>query len=225
MIVLGIETSTAVCSAALVMDTTLLGEYRLNIKNIHASRLLPIIQSLLDDCKLSIKNIDGIAISIGPGSFTGLRIGLAVAKGLAISHNKKLVAIPSLEAYILFAPIKEGLICPVVSARSGEYYIAKYQRLNYIDELTEDIRIVPQDHLIDHIPSKGFVLSNDFQLENYDLIKRRCNLFPECFRLPSAFSVALLGQKKLRNNEYDNIDFLEPAYYQNFVAGKPKPII
>ncbi len=98
MIVLGIETATQGCGAALTRDGQLICEYRSQLKNAHERVLAPAIEHLVQDANIQMAEIAGIAVSIGPGSFTGLRIGLATAKGIAYATERPIVAVPTLEA-------------------------------------------------------------------------------------------------------------------------------
>ena len=98
MIVLGIETATAVCAVALVDDDVVRAERRYEIPQAHSEKLMECVDDCLKSAGLALSSIDGIAISIGPGSFTGLRIGLSVAKGLAFATDKPVVGVPTLEA-------------------------------------------------------------------------------------------------------------------------------
>src|SRR5262245_52075822 len=93
----------------------------------HARTLLPLIDAALAAAGVGLRQLDLLAVSIGPGSFTGLRIGLSVAKGLALATGLPVVGVPTLEAYALHVGPRPGLICPVLDARKGEVYGAVFR--------------------------------------------------------------------------------------------------
>jgi tRNA threonylcarbamoyladenosine biosynthesis protein TsaB len=128
MKVLAIETATIAGSAAVVDDELgLIGEVRVDVRVAHAERLMPSIQWLMESSRTSIKDIDAFAISIGPGSFTGLRIGLSTAKGLAYAAKKPLVPVRTLDAFARTLPYCRHMICPMFDARRNEVYAAFYK--------------------------------------------------------------------------------------------------
>ncbi len=127
MKVLGIDTSTRACSVALVCEYDgLLAEYTLRDKRTHSEKLMPLVDKVLSDGRVDLSELSGISAVIGPGSFTGLRIGLATAQGLTTGYNLDLVGVPTLDVLAYGRPIK-GLICPVLDARKGEVYTCLYQ--------------------------------------------------------------------------------------------------
>lgn len=165
MKVLGIDTATATASVALVDDGRLVGEavhpngsgadgarIRLEKPN-HAEILLPLIGQLLQGTGLSLVDVSALAVSIGPGSFTGLRIGLSTVKGLAYGWGIPVVGVPTLEAVAARVTKWEGLICPVLDARKREVYAALFRRRSEtIERLTEDLLCTPEQ-MIERIGS------------------------------------------------------------------------
>lgn len=127
MKILGIDSSATVASVAVCEDERLLAEYTVNNGNTHSETLLPMIQAALAALSLSISDIDLFAVSSGPGSFTGVRIGAATLKGLAFASGKPCVGISTLHALALnLLPVK-GLICPVMNARRSQVYTALFR--------------------------------------------------------------------------------------------------
>ena len=127
MKVLGIDTATMMGSIGLIDDEGAIAEYSLNIRATHSERLMPAIDRLLKDSGIMPKDIDGFAVSIGPGSFTGLRIGLATVKGFAMGCNKPVAAVSTLEALAFNLAYAEYLICPILDARRNEVYAAMFK--------------------------------------------------------------------------------------------------
>jgi tRNA threonylcarbamoyladenosine biosynthesis protein TsaB len=127
MKILAIDTSSMVASAAIMDEEKLAAEYIINHEKTHSEQLMPIIEELLESCGINIEEIDAIAVSSGPGSFTGLRIGGATAKGLAHAHNKKLIGVPTLDGLAFNLPYCQGIICPIMDARRNQVYTALYK--------------------------------------------------------------------------------------------------
>lgn len=128
MMILGIESASLVASAALVQDGTLLAEYTLNSKKTHSQTLLPMIEEISEavGIRSHLETLDGIAIAKGPGSFTGLRIGSATAKGIAMTLDKPILAVPTLDAMAFQLYGVSGLICPIMDARRMQVYTGIY---------------------------------------------------------------------------------------------------
>lgn len=126
MIILGIESASMVASVALVADGITMAEYTVNFKKTHSQTLLPMIDQMVSMVGLELKNLDGIAVSGGPGSFTGLRIGSATAKGLGLALNKPLLHVPTLDAMAYGFFGTSSLLCPMMDARRNQVYTGLY---------------------------------------------------------------------------------------------------
>jgi len=127
MKILGIESSGLVASVAVVQDAVLLGEYTTNFKKTHSQTLLPMLDELKKMIELDLNEVDAIAISAGPGSFTGLRIGSATAKGLGLALKKPIVEVPTLEGMAFQLWSSDSVICPIMDARRSQVYTAVYE--------------------------------------------------------------------------------------------------
>ncbi|MBR4725392.1 MAG: tRNA (adenosine(37)-N6)-threonylcarbamoyltransferase complex dimerization subunit type 1 TsaB [Lachnospiraceae bacterium] len=127
MLILGIESSGLTASAAVLDDEKLIAEYTVNNAMTHSQTLMPMIDSVMKSAGKEPEELDAIAISRGPGSFTGLRIGSATAKGLGLALNKPLVEVPTLDAmaYSLYG-ITDRIVCPIMDARRSEVYSGAY---------------------------------------------------------------------------------------------------
>ena len=127
MKILGLDSSGIVASVAVVEDDILVAEYTVNYKKTHSQTLLPMLDEIAKMTELDLNTIDAIAVAAGPGSFTGLRIGSATAKGLGLALKKPLVAVPTVEglAYNLYDT--QGLICPIMDARRNQVYTGIYE--------------------------------------------------------------------------------------------------
>ena len=127
MKILGIDASGMVASVAIVEDNIVVGEYSTNFKKTHSQTLLPMLEELKKMIALDLDTIDAIAVAAGPGSFTGLRIGSATAKGLGLALDKPLVGIPTVEALAYNLYDVNGLICPIMDARRKQVYTGIYR--------------------------------------------------------------------------------------------------
>ena len=127
MKILGLDSSGLVASVAIVEDNDLKGEYTVNYKKTHSQTLLPMLDEVAKMIELDLNSIDAIAVSGGPGSFTGLRMGAATGKGIALALDKKMVAVPTLKAMAYNVSETDCLICPVMDARRQHLYTALYR--------------------------------------------------------------------------------------------------
>ena len=128
MKVLAIESSAVTASVAIMTEDTLIAEYTINYKKIHSQTLLPMIDEICRMTETDVSDIDIVAVSDGPGSFTGLRIGAATGKGIALAKDKPMVAVPTLEAMAYNLMGDKRLICPVMDARRQHLYTDLMQK-------------------------------------------------------------------------------------------------
>ena len=141
MRILSVDTSTAACSIVLSVDGRLEGEVNVESEETHSVRLLPGIETLLRSCGCGIKDVDVFAVVCGPGSFTGVRIGLTTIKGLAESLAKPTIPVTAFEAWVEKFPEQEGILVPVIDARRGEIYGAVYSRSGAATEVLSPGRV------------------------------------------------------------------------------------
>lgn len=126
MKILGIESSSLVASVAIVTDGVLMAEYTVNFKKTHSQTLLPMLDEVCKMLELDLNTVDAIAVSGGPGSFTGLRIGSATAKGLGLALEKPLIHVPTVDAMAYNLYGTSALICPIMDARRNQVYTGLY---------------------------------------------------------------------------------------------------
>ena len=155
MKILGLDSSGIVASVAIVEDDVLIAEYTVNYKKTHSQTLLPMLDEIAKMTELDLNSIDAIAVAAGPGSFTGLRIGSATAKGLGLALKKPLIAIPTVEglAYNLYDI--PGLICPIMDARRKQVYTGIYRFTDHQLKVVEDQMAVPMETMIDKLNQRG----------------------------------------------------------------------
>ena len=131
MKILALDSSGLVASVALVQDENLLAEYTVNYKKTHSQTLLPMLDEIARMIELDLETVDAIAVAAGPGSFTGLRIGSATAKGLGLALKKPLIAVPTVEALAYNLYDVPGLVCPIMDARRNQVYTGIYRFENH----------------------------------------------------------------------------------------------
>ncbi len=154
MKILGIESAALVASVAIVENDSLLAEYSVNHKKTHSQTLLPMIDEIVKMTETDLNTLDAIAISGGPGSFTGLRIGSATAKGLGLALNVPLVHVPTVDAMAYTMYGFEGLICPILDAKRGQVYGGLYHFKNEF-EIVKPQCAIDLKEFIEEINSLG----------------------------------------------------------------------
>lgn len=198
MLILGIESSAGPASAAVVRDGSLLGEFFVNTRQTHSQTLLPMVESLLSSLSLKCSDLDCIAVANGPGSFTGVRIGVSCAKGLALPNNTPCCGISTLEGIAYGgAGLVGSVVCAVMDARRGQVYNALFEAAGSgITRLTED-RAVSIEELGRECLGYGerLVLFGDgAAVCHKEFAAWGARLAPEPVRFQRAGSVAALAQ-------------------------------
>jgi tRNA threonylcarbamoyladenosine biosynthesis protein TsaB len=215
MIILSLDTSATAASAALCDGERLLAEYTLNNGNTHSGTILPMVETLLDHFGISVDDIDIFAASMGPGSFTGVRIGAATLKGLAFGKNKPCVSVSTLEAIAENLCVLKGLICPVMNARRSQVYTALFRSDG--EKLT---RILPDSALsieeLDGLLSKYgepvAFCGDGYGITLASLEKTAAYPVPDRLRHQSAYSVAQVALRKYIAGEYTDDSKLTVTY-------------
>ena len=221
MKILAVDSSALVASAALCEDERLLAEYTLNNKNTHSETLLPMIESLLSFFSLEVGDVDIFAVSSGPGSFTGVRIGAATVKGLAFASGKPCVGVSTLEALAYNLRFYKGLICPVMNARRSQVYTALFRSDGKnVTRLMPDSAMAISELdavLADYSKGEEVALVGDgYNITEQGFYKTALRYVPERLRHQSAFSVAEVALKCYRDGNYGTdselcVDYLRPS--------------
>jgi len=216
--ILGIDTATKVAGVGIVDETGVLAESWLNTGKTHSQRLLPLLDNLLKTADISWDDIYGLAVTIGPGSFTGLRIGIATVQGLAQVLDKPVQGIVSLDALAENLTGVPGLICPILDARKNEVYTALYRyQDNQIERLSSYRALAPEVLLKELIPLEervtflgdGVYVYRDL-IENY--LRERAFFAPATQNLLRAAVVAGLGLKKFSQGQTGSLFEIKPFY-------------
>lgn len=230
MKILAIETSTMLGGVAVIDGATgLVAEVRLNVKSTHSERLMTEVDHILTQSAIRMADIDVFAISIGPGSFTGLRIGLSTVKGFSFATGKPIVAVPTLEALAWTFPFCRYPICPMFDARKKEVYAAMFLWegegfVKVIDEVSLNVdRLLEKIGGEDRIRSNGRVL---FTGEGVFLYREKIvqfmgarAIFPPAEKTtPSPANVAALGLRRAEKGEFSDPLMLSPFYIRRSEA-------
>lgn len=234
-LILSLETSTTVCSAALHHDGNLLGSKELLTPQSASSQLTPIIDQLLKDSKISSKEINAVAVASGPGSYTGLRIGVATAKGLCFALQIPLIAINTLElmAYQVVnsstspSPPERGqggevLLCPMLDARRMEVYcLLTDLNLNIIEQT--QAKIIDQESFKEWLDRRTIFFFGNGADKCKDIIKHINAIFIQDIN-PSASQLGEMAFQKFIRNEVEDLSSFEPHYLKEFMIKKPKTV-
>ncbi len=215
MKLLTIDTATETCGVALTEDTHLVADYRINRKNVHNEKLVSTIQHLLKDVGWQLNDLEGIVYAKGPGSFTGLRIGISVSKGLAFSLGIPMVGVNTLDALAFGAPNWTDKICALLKAREKEVYFALYEKSLTHFERCCDYEIIHLEELPNKLNSENLVVSNPADLISTDF-NQAIAAAPREYSLLKPLAIAELGFKKFQLNEIENPEAAEPFYLKSF---------
>jgi len=215
MKILAVDTSTMSLSVAITGKSGLLSEITVINNQTHSIHLINLIERALGISGLSIKDIDGYAVTNGPGTFTGLRIGISTIKGLAAATHKPIVGISSLEALASQAGPAANLICPFMDARRGEIYTNLYRSKNGRMIQIEDERVIDPSEMIDQICETCIFIGNGAKLYREIIEKKlgeKAVFASEKQNIIQASSIAYLGRDRFTNlNTEDNTQFV-PVY-------------
>ncbi|MDE0011644.1 MAG: tRNA (adenosine(37)-N6)-threonylcarbamoyltransferase complex dimerization subunit type 1 TsaB [Candidatus Poribacteria bacterium] len=220
MKILGIDTSTPIGSVALIDDDNVVAEHTLNIVRAHSSRLMPAIDSVLKWGDITVNDLDGCAVGIGPGSFTGIRIGVATIKSICYAVDKPIVGVSTLEAIAYNLRWSNSIICPLLDARRSETYGAIFEGNTNWERLSEDL-CLPIDALLDRIKEgtpadcvinfvgDGLATYGDAVREN---LGDRVHFADAIFNVPRGATIAYLGAQRLQQGDSDSYWTLVPNY-------------
>lgn len=217
MIVLALDTTALTATAAVTNDDKLIGLYTLNTSLTHSETMLPMVENLLHNSKISINDIDIFACSAGPGSFTGVRIGISIIKGLAFGTDKPCIGVSTLEALAYNMTGFNGIICPVMDARRSQVYNALFRNG---ERLTED-RLITVDELYNDIQKYNEEIY--YTGDGYKLIDFNKTVTPELLRYQNAYSVAQCALK-LKGKYVTDIE-LSPVYLRASQAEREKNMV
>ena len=231
--ILAIESSGLTASVAIMVDGNIAAEYTVNNKKTHSQTLLPMITEIMETVGMKPEELDCIAISRGPGSFTGLRIGSATAKGLGLALDKPIAEVSTLEALAYNLCGNENcVICPIMDARRNEVYTGVYRFEKsgeaYIQKTIISERAVPLEEILTDLEKIGkTVIFNGDGVPVYkEMIKERLKVefafAPQTQLLQKAASVAAIGEMIFLKGEAVNADSHTPVYLRKSQAERER---
>lgn len=230
-LILNIETSTAVCSVALGKDGKLLAlkENKEGMK--HATHLTVFIENILNENHIKTGDLDAVAISMGPGSYTGLRIGVSTAKGICYGADIPLIAISTLQSMTkalqdsnnlpnLLKNRNNTLYCPMIDARRMEVYTAFYNSgMEQVRDISADI--IDANSFTNELSNHEIVFFGDGSIKCKDVIKNKNGIFIEDINA-TALGMIELAESKFHEKDFEDVAYFEPFYLKDFVATTPK---
>jgi tRNA threonylcarbamoyladenosine biosynthesis protein TsaB len=225
-IILYLETATKVCSVALADGEQLLALHETSISNSHSELITVFIQEVIEEAGIAMSAVDAVAVSMGPGSYTGLRIGVSTAKGLCYGLGKPLISVGTLQAMAFGAVSqlkdidKNSLICPMLDARRMEVYYSLYDRdLNEIQPA--QAAIITAETFQDIADKHSVLLMGDGAEKCMPLFEGQPNIkLLEDFTISARYMMKAATQK-FHDNTFEDVAYFEPFYLKDFIAGKP----
>ena len=218
MKILGIDSSGLVASVAVVEDDNLLAEYTVNYKKTHSQTLLPMLDEIVKMTELNLATIDAIAVAAGPGSFTGLRIGSATAKGLGLALQKPLVAVPTVEALAYNLWGTDKIICPLMDARRSQVYTGIYEFAGQELQVIEGQMAVPVTEIVEKLNAlkREVIFLGDGVPVYKEVLAQKMKipylLAPAHLNKQRAASVATLGAVYAANGKTESAIKHQPDY-------------
>ena len=225
--ILAIETATDVCGAALVHQQRVVSQQTVIEKNIHSEKLLPMIDGVLRAASVPLNSIDAIAVSIGPGSFTGLRIGLSTAKGLAVALARPLIAVPTLDALVQEYVRSERVttkktVCALIDAKRDEAFYAFYSVDAAGFRKRSEYQIASASSIVEAVAHQGLVVfigDGTGKIRNTPGLKKEMS-YVDSIRC-NPVSVGMLAEQGGIRLTPSETSVLEPMYLRDFAATQP----
>ncbi len=228
-LILGIETSTLSCSVALFEGNRLLhSDQALQDHYVHASELLPMIDRAFQQTNRKIDELDAVATCAGPGSYTGLRIGVSTAKGICHARNIPLIAINSLEIQSYACPIEVTSAVSVMDARRDEVYTQSFRRTNQIWEPLDETRALildanqPLRALFPETSTSNACIIGDAALKTERLLSGQADHWKFIPDHPQAKYMLLPAMAAYEAQQFEDVAYFTPRYLKEFIAGTPK---
>ena len=225
MRILALDTSGLVVSAAVAEDDRLVAETFLHYQKTHSQTLLPLLADMLSRVGMDVNDMDVLALAMGPGSFTGLRIGVCTVKGLAMPNAIPVAPVPTLDALAYTCALYEGFICPIMDARRDQVYTALYRtgQGEIREKLNEDAALPVEalcDSLLKHNQPVLFTGDgvNVYMDRIGEIMGARALAAPAAQRLQRGASVAFLGQKMAEEGRFISHESLAPHYIRKSQA-------
>jgi len=226
-----IETSTTVCSVALSGNGKVLASRTIEDAYVHAEKLLPFISELILEAGIALQDIDAVAVSSGPGSYTGLRIGVSAAKGLCFALDIPLISVPSLESLAQQAkdnrektdtPSGSILYCPMIDARRMEVYMALYDE-NIIEKRAVASEVIDPSSLSSYLKDHIIYFTGDGAEKCKKIFLEVKNANFSLQSIANADAMCSIADRKYASSQFENLALFEPFYLKEYKAGLSAP--
>lgn len=220
-IILNLETATKNCSVSLAENGKVIALKEFNNEGYsHAEKLNIFIEDVLKTAEKSIDELSAVAVSKGPGSFTGLRIGVSSAKGLCFALDIPLISVNTLQSLALQVQEQDAFVVPMLDARRMEVYSAVFDTHN--NEVRQiEAEILSEQSFATYLNEKRTYFIGDGVLKTKEILNHSNAVFVEG-KLPSAKEMASLSYAKYQQKDFENVAYFEPFYLKDFVSGKKK---
>lgn len=223
MNILSVDTSSSNCSVALIQNQVTLGEISINFNLQHSVLLMPLVEELLEKLNIKPSELSALTVSVGPGSFTGLRIGLAAVKGIALALNIPIYAADALSVLAFGAFGYQGLLIPMVDALRNGYYTGIYTFSKGKLETIMEPAILTLDELIDKVkddPREIMIMGDILSKKSTEelLFQENVVLAPQNLNIPKASTLPYLLQDKIMREEAEDLHTLVPLYMRKSQA-------
>ena len=220
-IILNLETATKNCSVSLAENGVVIALKEFNDGNFsHAEKLNVFIEDVLKATSKSVSDINAVAISKGPGSFTGLRIGVSSAKGLCFALDVPLISVSTLQSLAMQIQEKDAFVIPMLDARRMEVYSAVFDTENNVVR-TIEAEVLNEQSFETFLNKKTTYFIGDGVSKTKEILNHSNAIFVEG-KLPSGKEMASLSYAKYQQKDFENVAYFEPFYLKDFVAGKKK---
>lgn len=216
-IILNIETATKNCSVSIAKDGEIIAIRELNNGNYsHAEVLHPFIVEILKEAKIATEEIYAVAVSKGPGSYTGLRIGVSAAKGLCFAFDKPLISVDTLKSLANAISVENGLIVPMLDARRMEVYAAVFDKNH---QQIRDIKaeIIDENSFSEELSKDKVYFLGDGAQKCKEIITHKNAVFIDD-KYPSAREMVTLSYNKYKKNDIEDVAYFEPFYLKDFIV-------
>ncbi|MBI4437029.1 MAG: tRNA (adenosine(37)-N6)-threonylcarbamoyltransferase complex dimerization subunit type 1 TsaB [Candidatus Omnitrophica bacterium] len=215
MKLVALDTSTETLCLGISDDKKVLLEEKMLLERKHSTQLLPILRDALKRLGLSIKEMDGFIVGLGPGSFTGLRVGISMVKAMALSLEKPIVGVPTLDCLAEAVSVNGIQIAPLMDAKREQVYAALYERRNDLLQKKIEEKVIPPESFLKEITAKTLFLGGGASLYRDKIVKflkEKASFADPTYDIPDPRTLLSLGRARFEKKKFENLNHLVPLY-------------